>query len=194
MSQRWIHSDWHWMHENIYKFETFPGGPRVRAKFENATEGDAYMRDRYMSLVKPSDKVTFLGDLTMHRGKKYVVEFIDYFRTLPGEKDLILGNHDHYDVGVYKEAGFRVIRASNMLDGILFTHYPVHQDSIGFRAIGNAHGHIHEKPSPTGLYYNCCVEVNHYEPIPIENIKAALKSLSVKLPTSDVNGVPMFEP
>ena len=72
-------------------------------------------------------------------------EFIQLTRSLPGHKRLILGNHDHYDISVYVEAGFEKIRASNVIDGLLLTHYPVHPGSIG-RAIGNCHGQTHQHP------------------------------------------------
>jgi calcineurin-like phosphoesterase family protein len=95
-------------------------------------------------------------------------------RALPGHKRLVLGNHDHYQVGVYVEAGFQKVRASNLIDGVLMTHYPVHPSSITFKTVGNAHGHIHQNPSPEGPYFNCSVEAIGYEPIPFEDVRDIL--------------------
>lgn len=191
MTQIWVHSDWHWQHENIYKFTSWDGGPRVRERFSGWREGDDYMEQRWRELVKPEDHVYCLGDMTMHRKNHHKTDFIKFFKSLPGYKRLILGNHDHYDVGVYKEAGFQKVKGSHLHDGVLMTHYPVHKSSIG-RAIGNAHGHIHEKPSPADApYFNCCVEVNNYEPIPIEVIQFKLREWKPKFST-DINGIPIL--
>jgi len=113
----------------------------------------------------------------MERGKHRSQEFIAFMRSLPGHKRLILGNHDHLDAAIYTEAGFQKIRGSNLIDGVLCTHYPVHRDSITFRATGNAHGHIHQNDSPPGPYYNCSVERTDYEPIPIEVVQKKLRKL-----------------
>jgi len=174
--QIWLHSDWHWKHENIYKF-TMEDGQRVRREFKDTAEGDAFIEQRWRDLVKPRDHVWCLGDLAMFRGQNMAHAFIEFFHKLPGHKRLILGNHDHYNVGIYLKAGFDKVRGSNMIDGVLMTHYPVHLDSHGFRALGNAHGHIHRNPSPAGPYFNCCVEANNYEPIPIEVVAKRLKEL-----------------
>lgn len=64
--QIWLHSDWHWRHENIYKFiYTDAGGNerRVRERFASAAEGDAYIEQRIRDLVKPEDHLYVLGDL-----------------------------------------------------------------------------------------------------------------------------------
>jgi calcineurin-like phosphoesterase family protein len=172
--QIWIHSDWHLWHENIYTF-TYKDADgldrRVRERFNDAREGDAYIEQRWRDLIRPEDHVYCLGDLTMQRGKHRAEEFIKLFRSLPGHKRLILGNHDQYHVSTYSEAGFQKVKGSNMIDGLLLTHYPVHPSSLAFKVKANLHGHIHQNQSPPGKYINCCVEVNNYEPIPLEELK-----------------------
>jgi calcineurin-like phosphoesterase family protein len=42
------------------------------------------------------------------------------------------------------------------------------------RALGNAHGHIHEKPSPPGPYLNVSVESINYTPISLEEARKRL--------------------
>lgn len=186
-------------HDNIYKFtykDQSGTERRVRERFESAREGDAYIAQRWADLVRPQDHVWCLGDMTMQRGNHMAHEFISLFKSLPGHKRLILGNHDHYNVGVYSEAGFQKVRASNQIDGILMTHYPVHPSSITYKVLANAHGHIHQNTSPAGQYINCCVEVNNYEPIPFEEIKARarrLKDAAMQVtPILDVGGVMMY--
>lgn len=172
MSQIWIHSDWHRWHENIYTFtyEDADGTTRrVRERFANVQEGDSYIEQRWRELVKPNDHVWCLGDLCMSRDNHRAQEFVKAFKSLPGHKRLILGNHDHLKTKWYIEAGFEKIKGSHLHDGILFSHYPLHESSL-FRAKLNAHGHIHQNNSPTPRHYNCCVEVTGYEPIPIETL------------------------
>lgn len=176
MADIWLHSDWHWQHHNIYTF-TDRLGQRIRREFANAEDGDAYIAQAWAEDIKPEDHVWCLGDMTMFRGKHKATEFIHLMRSLPGHKRLILGNHDHYDMGVYVEAGFKKIRGSNMLDGLLLTHYPIHPGSLGFKTKANVHGHIHRNPSPPGLYINACVEVRDYRPVPFEDIKVEANQL-----------------
>jgi calcineurin-like phosphoesterase family protein len=177
MANVWLISDTHFWHENMYRFTTFDGGPRVRERFADANEGDAYMVQRWNELVSIEDHVWHLGDVCMERGNNQRERFIKLIRSLHGHKRLVLGNHDHYDVGVYREAGFQKVRGSNQLDGVLMTHYPTHHSSIGFRCIGNAHGHIHHQLSPVGQYFNCSVEAIGYEPVPFEVVRDRLKKL-----------------
>lgn len=166
-AQIWLISDWHWRHENIYTF-TDTSGARIRGRFADAAEGDAYIEQRWRDLVKPDHHVYNLGDCTMFRGKHQMVEFINLTKSLPGHKRLILGNHDHYDIMVYVHAGYEKIRASNMIDGLLLTHYPVHPSSISFKVKGNVHGHTHQQPDIDHRYLNVSVERTNFEPIPIE--------------------------
>lgn len=179
MANIWVHSDWHWQHENIYKFTYTRDGVerRVREKFLDSKEGDQYIAQRWRDLVKAEDHVWVLGDVCMERGNNRAGEFIALMKSLPGHKRLILGNHDHLKTSIYMKAGFEKIRGSNMLDGVLMTHYPVHPSSISYKVKANAHGHIHQNDSPDGQYINCCVEVNEYSPIPFDEILTKAKKL-----------------
>ena len=173
--QIWITSDTHLWHENMYKFvytDKFGVERRVREEFPSAKEGDEFMLQAWREMVKPSDHVWHLGDVTMFRGKHMVHAFVGLMQSLPGHKRLILGNHDHYDMKVYAEAGFEKIRGNNVLDGLLMTHYPVHPGSMPKRCIANVHGHTHRNPGPEGPYVNVSVEMTGYKPIALEDVKA----------------------
>lgn len=177
-AQIWLHSDWHWRHENIYTF-TDASGRRIRERFANAAEGDAYIEQRIRDLVKPSDHLWFLGDLTMFRENHMAHEFVKLFKSLPGDKSLIPGNHDHLKFKWYLEAGLR-IRGARTHEGLLFTHYPVHPSSLSFKVRANVHGHTHGAPDIDHRYLNVSVERTNYEPMPIEE---AQRRLAVKLRT-----------
>ena len=171
MSQFWIHSDWHWKHENIYRFDSVcPDGVarRIRHRFANAAEGDDYIESRWRDLIKPQDHVYCLGDLTMFRENHMAHDFVKLFKSLPGHKRLIPGNHDHLKPKWYVEAGFEKLRGAHFFQRLLMTHYPVHPSCITFKVIGNVHGHTHEKPDLGPQYLNVSVERTGYEPVPIE--------------------------
>ena len=193
-AQIWLHSDWHWRHENIYKFVD-AGGVRIRNRFADMAEGDAFIEQRLRDLVKPEDHIYFLGDLTMARENHMADDFIRLFRSLPGHKRLIQGNHDGLKIHHYIAAGFQKIKASNMIGGILLTHYPVHQSSIGYKTLGNAHGHTHGQPDIGPRYLNVSVERTNYEPIPLEEARARLTAKIATVPSLiDVSGNPITGP
>jgi len=172
-------SDTHFYHANILTF-TDSGGKPVRPEFSNVKDMNDHMIERWNSVVKPEDHIYHLGDLTMERGSharaKVALAFV---KNLNGHKRLVLGNHDHFDVRDYREAGFQKIYGCHNLNGILLTHIPVHPMNIG-RFAGNAHGHIHERNSPPGPYYNCSVEKLAYTPVEFDEVMEQLKFLKAK--------------
>ena len=166
----WLISDTHWGQHNIYKFLAEDGKTRIRERFRDAYEGDAYMCQKWCELVAPEDHIWHLGDVTMERSSNAKTWFVNKIRSLPGHKRLILGNHDHLTMNVYKDAGFQKIKGSHKLDRLLLTHYPVHPDSIPSWCLANVHGHIHQRPSPAGRYVNVSVERIGYQPILLEEV------------------------
>lgn len=128
----WFSSDWHLSHTNII---TYAGRP-----FGSAREMNEALVTYHNELVRPSDKFYHLGDVSMIR-PRYVAEWVWRFN---GHKRLVRGNHDIYHTSEYIETGWEEIYASRVLNGLIFTHIPIHPASCGrFRA--NIHGHTHEK-------------------------------------------------
>lgn len=167
----WLISDTHFRHENIYRFTAYDGGPRIRERFANAGEGDAFMVQRWNELVKPEDHVYHLGDVTMERSSAMKAWCVAFIKQLHGHKRLVLGNHDHFAMDVYRDAGFQKVKGSHKLDNLLLSHYPIHESSIPGWCLVNAHGHIHEKAAPTMRHINMSVEQWGYEPVPLEIVK-----------------------
>lgn len=148
------------------------------------------MEDMWSQMVKPSDHITHLGDVTMDRGgKKSQDWFIGRIRKLPGHKRLHLGNHDHFPIRTYLEAGFEKIYATWRDDsGLLFSHFPLHPRSLG-SALAAVHGHTHDAadyepvvlPDHKGNivqvrpYINICVEHTGYMPIHYDQLIARIK-------------------
>lgn len=180
--QIWLTSDNHFWHENIYAFtykDKFGIERRVREQFKDAAEGDAFMLQAWRDQIKPEDHLWHLGDVTMFRGNHMVHAFVGLMKSLPGHKRLVLGNHDHYAMKVYTEAGFQKIRGSHKIDNLLLTHYPVHAGSLPRGAIADVHGHIHQNDSPPGPYVNISVEKTGYKPIALEEVKLLAEKVKV---------------
>ena len=136
----------------------------IRPGFSSVEEMDEHMVERWNAVVKPSDHVYHLGDVAMKRPDLKIV------KRLNGHKRLVFGNHDIYDHKNYTEVGFEKVMGSRVLEGWLMTHIPVHPESLG-RFRGNVHGHIHERPSPSGSYINVSVERINYTPLALEELR-----------------------
>ena len=80
-------SDTHFAHENMCKFLDYDG-ERVRP-FNNCKECDELMIQNWNEVVKPQDKIYFLGDLAFNKNEADKI-----MPRLNGKKCLIRGNHD----------------------------------------------------------------------------------------------------
>lgn len=160
----WFISDTHFGHANILTFAD-EQGRRVRPEFASVEEMDEQLVTNWNASVRPSDHIYHLGDVAMRRQ--------DVERIMPrlhGHKRLVRGNHDIFKTAMYYRF-FDEIYGSRVLDGMLFTHIPVHPQSLGrFRA--NIHGHIHERKEYGPGYLNISVERTGYQPLSLEEISA----------------------
>ena len=169
----WLISDMHLFHENMYRFTTYLGGPRVRERFANAAEGDAYMIEAWNAVVKPEDHVWNLGDVTLDRGSQDIWKLEKVMKQLNGHKRLVLGNHDHYDARVYRNVGFEKVKGFHRHEGLVYSHVPLHPESIKDpRVLANVHGHIHANETYPGKYVNVSVERINYQPVAFEEVVA----------------------
>lgn len=166
---QWFFSDPHFGHENIYKFIN-KDGRRVRHAFIDAADGDAYMLKRLREMVKPEDHIYFMGDITMARGSKGREYLKSLILPLPGHKRLLMGNHDHLNTQDYLDAGFKKIMATQKFGNIIFSHYPIAEQSIPKGCV-NAHGHTHGMEEFSLKYINCSVERTGYQPISLEQLQ-----------------------
>lgn len=181
----WYTSDSHFDHANIIKYSGRP--------FKDVEEMNECLIARWNEVVRPSDHIWHLGDLTMHRQIGQIKYRI--LDRLNGHKRLLLGNHDMDSVEHYLE-WFEKIKASHVHDNILFTHIPVHPSSLG-RFVANVHGHCHDQPDYKPVerqvfkfnggpvkeavsrmvpYLNICVERTHYRPISLSEVKERISA------------------
>ena len=177
MTDIWLISDTHHFHENMYRFVD-AAGVRVRSRFASAAEGDEYMIAAWNEVVKEGDHVWNLGDVTLDRSSGDQWKLAKVMKSLKGHKRLILGNHDHYDVRVYRNVGFEKVKGSHRFDGLVYSHIPLHPESIASeKVLANVHGHIHARPSPPGKYVNVSVERIGYQPIHIDEVMTMARNL-----------------
>lgn len=169
----WVVSDTHFSHTNIWQLFKADDGSPARP-FHSNEEMNERMVEEWNRRVRPTDHVYHLGDVTMARGHQ--TRDIDIIMgRLNGHKRIVLGNHDQLARDWYPR-WFEKIKASNVLDGLLFTHIPVHPESLG-RFKVNVHGHTHLRSvltsphHPDPRYINVCVEQTNYAPVSLEELK-----------------------
>jgi calcineurin-like phosphoesterase family protein len=170
-------SDHHFDHKNILGFKRDDGSPlRV---FDNVSHMNEHMIQQHNSAVKPSDKVYFLGDVTMARNAKG----LEILARMNGEKILVKGNHDHCSALQYL-AYFKDIRGVHQFDGLVLSHVPLHSESLERWGL-NVHGHLHYRrvtlpgtKVPDPRYFNASMECINYTPVSLEEVKKSLKTKS----------------
>lgn len=162
-------SDHHFGHSKPYDTFLRSDGRFLRQDLaDNVLDGDERLVERHNSVVRPEDRVYFVGDVAMSH------KALPILARMNGRKVLIKGNHDIHKLSHYLPY-FDDIRGSHQLSGCLITHIPVHPDSLarwGF----NIHGHLHAAKvmlngTPDPRYFNVSVEQINYTPISLEEVK-----------------------
>ena len=165
MRDIFIISDTHFGHANMLKFTDSNTGQLIRPGFASVEEMDELMVNRWNSVVKDDDIVYHLGDVYIGGNRGVTI-----LPQLRGRKRLILGNHDNgKDQNLHRH--FEKIMMWRMFPEFdcVLTHVPVHQSTM-FKVQYNLHGHIHQNASPSEQHINCCVEVQDYTPVSIEQL------------------------
>lgn len=172
-------SDTHFGHAGVCRF-THPDDPTVKLRpWTDPAEMDEEMIRRWNDRVGPNDKVYHLGDVVINR------KALSTLARLNGDKVLIRGNHDIFRDDEYRQY-FRELRAYHVMNGLILSHIPVHEASLG-RFGCNIHGHLHASRvkrargvnAKTGevlygteidpRYWCACVEQTDFAPILFED-------------------------
>lgn len=169
MRDYWFTSDTHFGHQNIIKYCNRP--------FHTYLDMDETLIENWNSVVKKGDYIYHLGDFFMESPRSEKEQkYNDYILSrLNGRITLILGNHDDPNY-LLKTGRFHDVRLWKPWHdkALLFTHIPIHQDSIQERIVSNGgvnvHGHTHNHGSPKGPYKCVCVELTNYTPINLEEL------------------------
>ena len=133
MPATWIVSDTHFGHAGVCRFLR-EDGTKLRP-WDDPEEMDEAMVRAWNERVRPTDKVYHLGDVVINR------RALKTLSRLNGDKVLIRGNHDIFPDNEYREY-FRELRAYHVMNGMILSHIPVHEASLG-RFGTNIHGHLH---------------------------------------------------
>ena len=170
MREIYVCSDHHFGHANIIRYANRP--------MADVIEMNEALIERHNKVVKPSDIVYFLGDVTFNKECLYKV-----MPRLMGKKRLILGNHDNLNMSDYTKFFEKIMGARNFkFDGIRYelTHYPIivnDSPPAGFNLV-SVHGHIHDQIVPNSRrHINVCVEHTNYTPLHIDEIRNKTKHL-----------------
>lgn len=160
-------SDPHYWHRNITTFIN-DDGTKMRP-WDDVEEMNEALVANHNSVVKPTDKVYFLGDIA------FKSKYLEILHRLNGKKVLIKGNHDNLKLKDYLPY-FYDIRSCHPMDNFLLTHIPIHPSSLS-RWKGNIHGHLHsyrvkkEDGSIDERYLCVSVEQTDFKPISFEDAK-----------------------
>jgi calcineurin-like phosphoesterase family protein len=170
-------SDHHFHHKNILTFKNQDDTP-VRV-FSDVDHMNEHMVQQHNSVVKTTDKVYFLGDVTMSRNAKG----LEILGRMNGEKVLVKGNHDLCSANQYLQY-FKDVRGSHQFDGMILTHIPIHPESLARWGL-NVHGHLHNNvvkmpvaQIPDRRYFNVSMERINYTPISLEEVKKNVRMFS----------------
>lgn len=169
-------SDTHFGHEKTCTVFKRTDGSPLRP-FSSAEEMDEEMVRRWNERVKPNDKVYHLGDVVINK------KFLKTLARLNGDKVLIRGNHDIFDLKDYTTY-FRDVRGYHVMNGMILSHVPIHTESLA-RFGCNIHGHLHAervmRDNGYGSreidprYHSVCVEHTDYTPILFEDVIKRIK-------------------
>jgi calcineurin-like phosphoesterase family protein len=179
MPATFLVSDTHFGHAGVCRFTEADGVTKIRP-WTDPEEMDEDMIRMWNETVRPNDKVYHLGDVVINR------RALPTLARLNGDKVLIRGNHDIFRDDEYRTY-FRELRAYHVLNGMILSHIPLHEASLGRFGV-NVHGHLHTNrvkkargiDARTGatLYsdendvrYHCvCVEQTDFRPILLEDV------------------------
>ncbi len=139
-------------------------------------------------ICTPNDKVYHLGDVVINR------KSLNIMHRLNGDKVLIRGNHDIFKLEDYTQH-FRDIRGYHVMNGMILSHIPVHEESLGRFGV-NIHGHLHAnrvmKNSVVDNRYHCvCVEQTDFRPILFEDVIKKIKEEGGEVGFRNGNGPTM---
>ena len=127
-------SDTHFGHAGVCRFTRADGCTPLRP-WDSADEMDEDMIAACNDRVRTTDKVYHLSHVVINR------KALSTLARLNGDKVLIRGNHDIFRDDEYR-AYFRELRAYHVMNGLILSHIPLHEASLG-RFGTNIHGHLH---------------------------------------------------
>jgi len=191
MPATFLVSDTHFGHAGVCRFTHEGTDVKIRP-WTDPAEMDEEMVKRWNETVRPNDKVYHLGDVVINR------KALSIMSRLNGDKVLIRGNHDIFRDDEYRQY-FRELRAYHVLNGMILSHIPIHEQSLG-RFGTNIHGHLHTNRvmewngyrNIIDTRYHCvCVEQTDFRPILFEDVIKRIKDEGGEVGFRNGNGPTM---
>lgn len=155
MSKVYFISDLHLGHKNILNFTK---GHRFGTSVDTH---DFALVSQWNSVVTNRDTVWVLGDVC------FDIEKMPLLEEMNGNKKLVLGNHDKFDIGVYLKY-FSKVAGLVPYKGYWLSHAPIHPNEL--RGRKNIHGHVHLSSIEDERYINVCVEMSAGVPRTLEQL------------------------
>ena len=151
----WIWSDLHLADRSVLTAWNRP--------FRNIEEMNHHLLREWSRRVHADDTIICLGDVAhpdAWSNRRLVLDV----RNCPGERILVLGNHDHDTEGLH-DAGF----TSMCIAALCATDPPLALSHLPLRTVPptaiNVHGHIHAGEAPSRRHFNVSVERTDYAPV-----------------------------
>jgi len=142
MAGLYFASDFHLDHKNIGKY---------RLEVRDAQDNEERIEKVWKTTITKRDLVYCLGDMCFSEAS------LDRFKTWPGRKILICGNHDRDHLSMQQLVdSFDEVYSLLKYKEFWLSHPPIHSDEL--RGRYNLHGHLHYHTVKDWRYYNCCVE------------------------------------
>lgn len=183
MVETFFISDTHWFHKKIIGFCGRP--------FESIEEMNETMVERWNSVVKPSDEVYHLGDLSFGTRE----QTFNLMSRLNGNKGLVRGNHDIKRIklgsgtlnGVAWVKDYHELSQKRYGQKIVLLHYPMQAWNKSHFGSYHLHGHEHGGGSNrvNGRLLrrlDVAVESHNYTPINFEEVKKYMEAIEVVMP------------
>jgi calcineurin-like phosphoesterase family protein len=154
---------------------------------------DTAVLHNYIDTVRPQDTCFFLGDLTIKRNSSDKPWLASIFSQLPGEKHLVIGNHDYFTKKFYiEECGFKSVQRIIVTDTCTMVHNP---NDFGMEVwLKNGyclHGHVHSNypamkfksiPALNAEFtYDVGLDANNFKPVSLPYIKQFFKGSYTRL-------------
>lgn len=165
----WLTADWHLWHKNIIKYCNRP--------FKNVAQMTSILVENYCEIVSEEDTVYFLGDMMLGTSQFFDEKLENVLSSIPGQKHLILGNHDKRSPQRYIDVGFDSVHTELVLTPepdkqITLIHDPAKARTPNkVYAVGHIHGLWKTLVGQNGQkLFNVGVDVHGFTPVPINSL------------------------
>jgi len=162
----WFTADQHFDHSNILGY--------CGRDFKNVQAMNNKIIRNYQELIQKDDTVYFLGDLSL-RTSDHIRFYRKLLEQLPGQKHLILGNHDSLKPFTYVDLGFISVHTSLDIGKYILVHDPVPAFLYPNRIW--LCGHVHNLFKTCRNVINVGVDVWDFKPVNEEQIDEVILCL-----------------